>query len=165
MQPAETAKVCALLAAAFPAWTVKEDTISVWHMSLKDLSGEIVLRAAELWVLTEEKFPTIAGIRRLSAEVAGVLAPSGTDAWAEVMACISEMGRRPEHPAVAKAAQLIGWWELRHSENITATRSQFLKAYGDISTAWNKSVVNQIGFTSGEPMVSLTGQTQGSLTA
>ena len=164
MEPAETAKVCALLAAAFPAWVLKEDTISVWHLSLQDLPGDVVLRAAQLWVISEEKYPTIAGIRRMTAEVSGVLAPSGTEAWEQVQRLLAE--KTPlSHDLIDKAARVIGWWELRHSENVTATRAQFLRAYEDLRKGYNASVVNQIGFTTGQPMVASNDYRQSAIAA
>jgi len=164
MQPHETAKMCFMLSAAFPAWKASDATIEMYHAMLQDLDSEIVMRATQDWILTSEKFPTIAGIRNKCAEVAGVLAPSATEAWGEVMAVCESYGiyqRRPDwsHPTIADVVKTMGYQHICQTDNIATVRAQFIKMYGELSAKANGEIVIANSFALGGGRVALPNST------
>jgi len=156
MQPAETANVCFLLGSAFPAWRVKDETIEMWHMMLQDLDGEIVTEVAMNWIATEERNPTIAGIRRKCAEVTSNLSPTAFEAWREVNEGLTEHGRefyrngnRWSHPIIEKTVKAVGFMALCFSETAGVERAHFLKSYNELKTAHDNEIISSVAF---EPM-------------
>jgi hypothetical protein len=149
-----------MLKASFPAWKTETETIEMWHMMLKDLDGEIVLRATQDWILTDERFPTIAGIRKKSAEVAGALPISASEAWAEVQEVCTEIGTYGARPAwsneaIAKTVKAIGYQHICHTENISTVRAQFIKMYTEFTQKEASEIVRSVGFALGAGSVSL----------
>jgi len=164
MNRKDTATVCAILKAAFPVWNTSPETIEMYHAMLQDIPAEIAMRAVQDWVLTSEKFPTIAGIRRKCAEVAGVLAPSATEAWAEVSDIAERYGYqsydnnpRPKwsHELIRKTVKAITWWELTSGSNPSAVRAQFIKMYNDYASEQDNRVITSTQFEVGGGMVAL----------
>jgi len=168
MRRGEMAIVCAILVAAFPAWAATEQTIEMYLAMLGDLDAELVLRAAQDWVLNEEKFPTIAGIRKRCAEIAGVLTMSGNEAWAEVSDAVDRYGshnwsnlqRTPwSNEAITKAVKAIGWWEICQNTNPSAVRAQFLKMYAEFTEKRNTATISSRGFQIESGIVALPNST------
>ena len=146
MNRKDTAMMCALLKAAFPVWQTTPETIELYHAMLQDLDSEIVMRAVQDWIVTSEKFPTIAGIRRKCAEVAGVLAPTPTEAWAEVSKVAGDIGiygRRPpwSHELIRKVVETLGYYHICQTDNISTVRAQFLRMYGDLQSKAESEIV------------------------
>ena len=155
-----TATVCAMLKAAFPAWKTEPETIEMWHSMLKDLDGEIVLRATQDWILTEERFPTIAGIRNKSAEVAGLLPKSASEAWAEVHQVCVDYGTYNQLPPwsneiISKTVKAIGYYHICQTDNISTVRAQFLRMYEEFSKLERSEIVRSVNFTLGAGSVPL----------
>jgi hypothetical protein len=153
MQPAETAKVCFLLGGAFPAWRVKDETIEMWHRMLQDLDGEIVTEVAMNWIATEERNPTIAGIRRKCAEVTSNLSPTAFEAWREVNEGLDDHGRefyrngnRWSHPLIEDAVKSVGFSALCFSATIGVERAHFLKAYNELKDSYDNGIITSVGF-------------------
>ena len=159
MNRRETATVCALLASSFPAWRVTEETVEMWHMMLQDLFAEDVLEVSREWTLTEERNPTIAGIRRKVAEQHGSLAPSAQQAWQEVYDNAQWEGIRFNggwsHPLITDTLRVVSYRSICHSENVSVERAQFLKAYENNKKSYDASVITSRGLQPGNP--SLTG--------
>jgi hypothetical protein len=166
MQPAETAKVCFMLASAFPAWRVKDETIEMWHLMLQDLDGEIVTKVVTNWVVTEERNPTIAGIRRKCAEVNNVISPPAIDAWREVSEGVSESGRdfyrdgnKWSHPLIESTVKTVGFRALCFSENLGVERANFLKTYNELKIAYDNDIIGSVEFVPMRGKVALPNST------
>ena len=153
--PQTTAGLFQILSAAFPQWAPTGATIALFHQSLQDLDVSVVTEAVQAWVLTEERPPTIAGLRRKCAEVAGVLGKDSAEAWAEVTAVAEDIGyenygnkpRPPwSSPIIREAVKAIGWWEICNGSNPTATRAQFIKIYEQYAIKHQKKLVSTMGF-------------------
>lgn len=133
MNRQETAGLIAVLCAAFPQVTVSRETMRVYHEVLHDLDHEQTKQAVREILLTAEWFPPPAVIRRKVAERAGLLAPSPSDAWAEVMAQVRLHGTRGNpvfsHPAIDTTVKALGWWNICMSEMPDTIRAHFLKGY------------------------------------
>lgn len=162
MNRQETALVCATLSAAFPNWTVTSETMEVWQMMLQDLDGEIVVRAAQEWVLTEEKYPSIAGIRRKCAEISNALAPNASEAWAEVIEVAERYGtyeadKRPpwSHDLIRQTVKAIGYWHICMTDNIATVRAQFNKMYNEFASSHNNEIITSKHFELGGERVAL----------
>ena len=163
MRPEQMANLCKLLSSAFPQWSPTGDTIRLMYQALSDLPVEVVSKAVDEWVLTEERPPTIAGLRRKCAEVSGALPPTPTEAWLEVNEASYKYGyegQRPpwSSPLIREAVRTIGWWEICRGDNSTAIRAQFLKAYESIAKKQEKQVISSISF-SGETSVAISHST------
>lgn len=168
MERVDTAKVCALLKASFPVWNTTPETIEMYHFMLKDIPTKVVMRAVQDWILSEEKFPTIAGIRNKCAEVADVLAPTATEAWAEVWKAVSESGRlfyryggTWSHEVLIKTMEIITLGTIcdTPTENLSTIRSQFTKAYNDNKKSWDTQIIRSQRFELGAEIVALPNST------
>lgn len=161
MNVTETAKVVAMLSASYPNWSPSKETVAMYHRAFGDLSSENVMAAAEVWVMTEERYPTIAGLRKLAASLTGSLALSADEAWLEVSTVAYEYGTdrdgRPRWSTdlVRQAVRTIGYWEICVSSNPSAVRAQFLKVYGELKSRHDSQIITSVGFT-GEQRLALT---------
>lgn len=133
MNNTEAAQLVGVLAAGYPQWQVTKETVAIWADLLSDLDYTQTRSVVRQWLMTEDRPPSPAAIRRGLATSAGLTAPTRATAWAEVRAGITTtpQGSRPSfsHPAVSKAVETIGWWEIRSSTNLDTLRSQFWKVY------------------------------------
>lgn len=166
MKRGEMAMVCAILVAAFPAWAATEQTIEMYLAMLGDLDAELVLRAAQDWVLNEEKFPTIAGIRKRCAEIAGVNAPDVNEAWLEVTDALERYGRefypkggKWSNPLIAKAVKTVGYGNLCFSDAIGVERATFVRAYEKFKKEHDAEIIKSRGFVFGSGTVALPNST------
>jgi hypothetical protein len=162
MNHQETATVCYILASTFPTWKATDGTIEMWSVLLADVDSEIAFRAAQDWTLTEEKLPTLAGVRKKCAEINGSLAPTAFEAWREVNEGLNDHGRefykkgnRWSHPLIEDAVQSVGFLSLCFSENIGVERAHFLKAYNELKENYDKETITSIGFQLGAGTVSI----------
>jgi hypothetical protein len=142
MNKTEAAQLVGVLAAGYPQWQVTKETVAIWADLMDDLYYIETRTAVRNWLLTEEHPPSPAAIRRALATSAGLTAPSRATAWAEVRKGITttESNGRPSfsHPAVSKAVETIGWWEIRTSNNLDTLRSQFWKVYEEYAAEADK---------------------------
>lgn len=133
MNREQTAQIIAVLCAAFPQVPVSRETVEVYHDSLQDLDPQAARSAVREILLTAERFPPPAQIRRRVAERAGLLAPAPMDAWGEVMRAVTLYGVREKptftHPAITQVVDSLSWWNICMSENTDTVRAHFLKAY------------------------------------
>ncbi len=141
MDKVEFAKILATLAALYPRYELKKETIAAYHAILGDLSVDL-LRAAALQIASRDSpwFPAAGELRaaafRLLEREAGV--PSAGEAWGEVVRKIGADGhvRIPEfsHPLIERAVEGVGGWrELCFSVNSVADRARFLQVYGELA--------------------------------
>lgn len=128
----------AKLSAAFPNWKVTAYTIQVYLEDLQDIDSE-TLDAAVKFCRTEPGrafAPSTGEIRGAVGKLRGMASnvPSSYQAWEEVCGQIRINGGdfgNPvwSHPLVEKAMQMIGWRNLRMSEDQTADRARFIQCY------------------------------------
>ena len=149
MNEREAASIVAVIAAAFPSWNASRETVAVYVDALDDLDFEETRAAVRDLLLTEDRWPTIAGIRRRVASRAGALAPSPSQVWSEIQQNASTIGRgsSPEfsHPAILEAVRAIGWWNICSSSNPETMRAQFLRIYEDTQKRHDLDVLSVPG--------------------
>jgi hypothetical protein len=145
MNNTEAAQLVGVLAAGYPQWQVTKETVAIWADLFSDLDYAATRTVVREWLLTEDRPPSPAAIRRGLASSAGLTAPTRATAWAEVRSGISTSkdGGKPAftHPAISKAVDTIGWWEIRHSTNLDTLRSQFWKVYEEYAMESDKEVM------------------------
>ncbi len=160
MTKEETAMCLGLLSAGFPQVTVTRETASVYHEVLKDIDGQVALKAVKSLLATAEWFPPPAIIRKKVAEILGVLAPSATDALTEIIGQVKIAGRDHlptfSHPAIKKVVDAIGWREVCMSSNQEALRAHIFRLYDDQKAKFDMLAQSEHGQLSGSSQHSLT---------
>ncbi len=144
----ETVEILTVLAAAWPKFTLKKETITAYYMMLKDIDAD-ALRAATLRCANSgDFFPSVHELRRAVAENMREAAhiPSAYEAWEEVTSrpkdgltkrVVEEDGQWIiykttipwSHPIVEKVAYQMGWPSFPVSDEIGVDRAHFLRAY------------------------------------
>lgn len=136
MNAKETASIVALIAAAHPQWPATPETVALYGKMLSDLTYTAVVDAVTDLIATDDRWPSIAAIRRRYFSRSGQLAPSRDSAWLEVSRNIAECGtaRRPEwsHSSIEEAVRVIGWRNLCAGD-LSIERAHFWKVYDEIS--------------------------------
>lgn len=149
MNAREAASITAVIAAAFPQWPATRETVAVYADLLSDLPYPETMRAVKDLLLTEERWPTVAGIRRAVGERSGALAPSSGQAWGEVSKAAADTGRasipRWSHPALSEAISSIGWFNLCTSANPETMRAQFTRLYEDAKRRHDRDALIEPG--------------------
>lgn len=149
MTPHEAAALVALISAAYPQWPASRDTVAVYADALADLDYEQTLGAVRDVILTDDRWPTVATIRRRTADRAGILSPDQTEAWAEIRRLtstgISTTVDAFSHPAIAETVAAVGWWDLCHSTSPETIRAQFLRLYADARIRHDAEIVSTPG--------------------
>ena len=150
MNATETARLLAICAATFPQYPITKETVSVYAEMLADVPYDHAERGLRDLLMTTDRWPSIAAIRRKVAERMGTLAPEKALAWAEVRAQITAVGRQGSpnfsHPVIREAVRTFGWWELCMSENLETTRAQFWRVYDELQTNHDRQAITGIGF-------------------
>lgn len=131
MDKHEAASIVALIAAAFPQWPAGRETVAVYVESFSDLPYDPTLEAVRKLIYTEDRWPTIATIRRSVAAGWGLLAPLPGEAWAEVSQRASNTHSESSwsHTAIKTTVWTLGWWNIRFSTNLETMRAQFMRIY------------------------------------
>ena len=133
MNAREAAHVVAVIAAAYPQWPASVETVAVYADSLADLNAKLTLDTVKALILVEDRWPTVATIRRSYASRLGVLAPSPSEAWGEIVEQSNIAGRNApptfSHPAITETVRIFGWWNLCNSTNMDTLRAQFNRMY------------------------------------
>jgi hypothetical protein len=149
MNEREAASVIAILAAAFPQWPASRETVAVYVDALVDLDHQQVREAVRELIFTEERWPSIAAIRRQVAIRSHVLAPTPVDAWAEVTRHSANGGRKSlpawSDPAISETVTAIGWWNICASSNLETLRAQFLRLYEEVRKRSDATVLSTPG--------------------
>ena len=149
MNSREAASVVALIAAAFPQWPASRETVAVYVDLLSDLSLEAARSAVKELVLTEDRWPTVASIRRAAANRAGLLAPSAAKAWAEVNEACANSGRdhlqKWSHPVITTTVHSLGWYNICTSTNRETLRAHFTRSYEDAKQDNDRTVLTEPG--------------------
>lgn len=133
----ETATMLGYLAAAYPNATVTKETARVFHEVLQGLEHGMVMSACREIVRESAFFPSASEVLRSVARTQGVLSPSSTMAWGEVLEQVRLNGMRtiPEfaHATTAAVVKAIGWRNICMAENQEVLRSNFLRMYEEVS--------------------------------
>ena len=126
------------LSAAYPNWNVNEYTTEIYYQDLRDLPDqELLIAAQHCRAENGRKFaPSTGEIRGAVAELHGLAAnvPTSYQAWQEVQQQILENGGdygNPvwSNPLVERTVKLIGWRNLRMSEDPISDRMRFVQCY------------------------------------
>lgn len=149
MNAREAASVVAAISAAYPQWPASRETVAIYADALADLDYVDALAAVREIILTDDRWPTVATIRRRTASRAGILAPDQAEAWAEVRRLtstgLSTTVDAFSHPAIAETVAALGWWDLCHSTNPETIRAQFLRLYSDARTRLDDEAISTPG--------------------
>ena len=89
MNKHETAEILGYLSAAYPNAKVTKETAIVFHDMLKELAQDRVYEAAKEMVRESEFFPSPAQLLKSVARRQGLLSPSATVAWQDVLKQVS----------------------------------------------------------------------------
>lgn len=133
MTPAETAKLVAVLATAYPAARVSAETSELYEAMLGDLDFALVQRAAARHVATSKWFPSVAELRAAAVELALGPRRTGLEAWGDVVEAIRFVGAygapRFEDERVAECVRMLGWRGLCLADNEASDRARFAELY------------------------------------
>lgn len=140
MTDAEVRKLVAVLLGAYPSARMTESTSGVYERMLRDLDYPAANAAVEKLLATSRFMPTVAEIREAVLSLTAGDAPTGGDAWGQVIASVHRYGRnrRPGHdfqfadPVVAHCVKAFGWEEICDSESQTADRARFIEMYEQV---------------------------------
>lgn len=152
MTKIETAKLLAVLAAAFPRFEVDDLKVQVWHEMLGDLDYSLASLAIKKLILESTFAPAIAEVRKAVAEVLNPDGMTAAEGWGEVERAIRLYGycRETEalesmSPRVAKVVKYIGWQNICLNEEPGVVRGQFLKMYAQVAEREQKELLLPAG--------------------
>lgn len=113
--------------------SLDEDACDIYFTMLSDIPDQLGYQAALKCLSESNFFPTIAELRKASANIGTHCLPSPEEAWNEAHNLVRYVGNYgiPEfsHPLIKKAVDTMGWRELCFSENPSIDRAQFIKIY------------------------------------
>ncbi len=140
MTKGETAKLLAVLAAAFPRFEVDDLKVQVWHEMLGDLDYDVANIAIKKIIILNTFPPAIAEVRRATAELMNPDRVTKPEAWGEVIRAIRDYGYYREKeamasmsPITAQVVRYLGWREICLSEEPEILRAHFLKMYEQVA--------------------------------
>ena len=102
MTKGETAKLLAVLAAAFPRFEVDDLKVQVWHEMLGDLDYSLASLAIKKLILESTFAPAIAEVRKAVAEILNPEGMTAAEAWGEVERAIRIYGCYRETEALER---------------------------------------------------------------
>lgn len=145
MTQVETAKLVAVLLAAFPAAKVTGGTSQVYEKMLADLDYVAANAAVERLIATARFMPTVAEIRDAAMTLTTGEKRPGGDAWGDVLKAVRRFGRYRDpvfdDPLVARCVAALGWVEICDSENQQADRARFIQLYDELAVSDRKDRV------------------------
>lgn len=140
MTKIETAKLLAVLAAAFPRFEVDDLKVQVWHEMLGDLDYSLASLAIKKLILESTFPPSIAEVRNAAVEIQTPEQTTGAQAWGEVIKAIRIYGHYREEealasmsPVTAQVVRCMGWRDICLNSEPGVVRGQFLKMYQQIA--------------------------------
>ena len=137
MTKAETARLLAIMTAAWPRFEVDDVKVQIWHDMLTDVPYEIAVMALKKLIAENIHPPSIAEMRRAVFEV--TTPPQerldAASAWGEGVRAVELYGWPQPQAALAslsprtrRVAEMIGWQEIC-SGNPDVVRAQFMRMY------------------------------------
>lgn len=143
MNRSETAKILAVIAAAWPNARASDLDVNlqvdVWADLLEDLDYRACSLAVRSLAQTQKFAPGVAEIRAYVLELErGPVRPGG-EAWRDFLDAVSRYGayRTPAFadPIVSRCVTSLGWQELCLSENQVADRARFIELYDRLAAS------------------------------
>lgn len=133
----DIAQILAVISAAYPNFSMTEQTVEVYWQVLSDIPTD-ELKTAVLHSISESgrKFaPSVGELRGAVGELRSLVSrvPSSYEAWQEFRRFVVASNYSPEwsHPLVEKAARLIGMREYGQSDvdDEPSWRARFIQCY------------------------------------
>lgn len=131
-------KVCGVMAAAYPGFNLRAETIAVYAELLADLDTDTLAVAAKQAVAESKFFPTVAELRErviaMNKRAGG--APTAEEAWREVLnafgrtACTDPQPKF-SHAAIDETVRRIGWRDIGmcQEDDVRILFAQFRTTY------------------------------------
>lgn len=165
MTQQEFTNVAAYLKAAYPAnnFLPTREVIAVWYEDLKDLDGQVCMKAMREYVKNNDFPPTIAGIRRSCSKEIKAFAKPYNEAWDEVLTAVSKYGTYGTVEAMKsfdeitrKCVKQIGFYEICTNPNTGILKRDFKEAYEEYKKEYdNKAQANStLPYIEGKEQVS-----------
>jgi hypothetical protein len=135
----DVGKVLAYLAALYPRYELKVETVRAYHTIVADIEPGLLHAAAIQVASTSKWFPAASELRGAALEIQsraqGI--PSAAEAWREVLAQVGETGSYgvpafSRHLTSQAVDALGGWRSLCASDNLVADRAHFFRIYEDL---------------------------------
>ena len=151
MNRKDATQLVAILAAAYPAAQIQEQTAYAYQMGLSDIAYADAERAVSVLMRTSKFMPTVAEIREVLADASTNLEPWDA-AWDELASAVDQYGSYLHHPSrgwpgwsddlVASAVRHIGYENActMDSSNIGTIRAQFRDYYRNAANRQKKIV-------------------------
>lgn len=145
----QTAKLVAVLLAAYPQALWGDGTPLLYERMLADLDAAVAKAAVEQLIATSRYLPTVAEIRAACVELTVGPRRFGAEAWGEVLTAIGRFGHR-RTPGVdfkfgdtntTRAVIAFGWRHLCSSENPIADRARFIELYDQLDASTRKDLL------------------------
>lgn len=137
----DIAKIMLIFEAAYPNWKPKELTPEVYLLDLRDIPSEELMAAVQHCRAEQGRAfaPSTGELRGAVMELrrASMNTPSSYDAWQEVCTQMRVNGGDYGNPVwsapiVEKAVKLLGWRNLRMSEDPVSDRMRFIQCYSQL---------------------------------
>jgi hypothetical protein len=131
-------RTLSVLAAAYPTFDLKPETIKVYVRLLEDLPDSLIEQAAIAHIASSTFFPTVAELRKAALVLLDGQNPLPTalEAWSEVEEQVRRTGYlgKPSfsNPLITRTVSAIGWQNICRSENPVADRAHFLNGYAQL---------------------------------
>ena len=108
------AEMCGVLAAAYPRFTLRKDTIEVYARCLADMPDAVLEAAAKDCIARSRFFPTVAELREAAHGITHAGEETAYEAWEQVMRSFRMCDKCPSfrNPRTNKALDGIGGWRL-----------------------------------------------------
>jgi hypothetical protein len=141
MTKQEFAQAMALLSAAIDR-PIGKTTIAAWYEFVQDLPGTAVLAAVQTIIATDEypTLPSIGKIRKTAIELSKPKTITAAEAWGLTIKAIRSYGHNREKealeklpPEAARIAEMMGWQQMCHADNVEVIRGQFMKMFDQVS--------------------------------
>ena len=136
MNKTETAKILAVIAAAYPNFKVDEIQVTVWQEMLGDIHYSVVNMAVKKTILENKFAPSIAEVRQSAFDILNPDNLSAAESWGMVINAIHGYGSYRQKEAleslpaeVAETVKQMGWQEMCRADNVEVIRGQYIKLY------------------------------------
>lgn len=122
------------LTAAYPReFTLTDNAVALWYEHMRDMDGAAFLAVIRMWIRTEERAPTIAGLLKRSHVQAG---SDAEGAWAKVISAVRGGAYRQDgfeiDSQIRDAVRLCGGWGTigqTEDEKLHFVKREFLRLY------------------------------------
>lgn len=152
MTEAETARLLAVLALAYPTFEVTRERVTLWHDMLMAVPYELAQQAVRQHIAQSKWAPTVAEILDAAREAAYGPQMDAGDAWQQLLSAVRRYGnyrldeaREALPAAVMQAVDYLGGWErVCMSENVDMLRAHFLRAWETIAAGEKRDELQRL---------------------